>query len=344
MTLTSTEKIDVLNIGLMLFSCCIAIVIPFELFLVVYAILGPLHYLTEISWLHDRNYFSKGKYDAPILILIGLLLTAFQFKEKITAFIDISFPEFLNSELVYIALLGSLIFATVKNNFYRIAGLVLLIITSSLSHHAAIFFTIFLPTLVHVYIFTGLFMLYGALKSKSRTGLIAVLSLALCPFILYNVYPNTFFHPISVANKSIYDEFFKVMNVHSLLHIFHYPPLLQTDPKANPLSLWDNIIYHSQGGIMLMRFIAFAYTYHYLNWFSKTKIIQWHRVPKVRFAAVIILWLVSIGLYLVNYSSGLQWLFFLSFLHVLLEFPLNFTSIIGIGKSIGERFKPASAN
>jgi len=106
MQLTSTEKIDVLNIGLMLFSCVIAILLPFELFLIVYAILGPLHYLTEISWLHDRNYFSKGKYDAVILVVIGLLLTAFQFKNKFENFIDITFPEYFNAELAYVAFLG----------------------------------------------------------------------------------------------------------------------------------------------------------------------------------------------------------------------------------------------
>ncbi len=344
MQLTSTEKIDVINIGLMLFSCCIAILIPFELFLLVYAILGPLHYLTEISWLHDRKYFSKGKYDAPILITIGLLLTAFQFKNKLASYIDVTFPEFFNAQLIYIALLGSIIFVTIKNNFYRIAGLVLLIITSALSEHMYFFLTIFIPTLIHVYIFTGLFMLYGTLKSKSRTGIYAVLALILCPFILYNVYPNTYFFPIHSGNKVIYDDFFKAMNVRSLLHIMHYPAPIQTDLKADPMSLWDNIVYHSREGIMLMRFIAFAYTYHYLNWFSKTNIIQWHKVPKGRFVAVIIMWLVSIGIYVADYRSGLEWLFFLSFLHVLLEFPLNVTSIIGIGKSLAGKFKPVAAS
>jgi hypothetical protein len=41
----------------MLISCVTAYVFPFELFLFSYAVSGPLHYLTEISWLHDRKYF-----------------------------------------------------------------------------------------------------------------------------------------------------------------------------------------------------------------------------------------------------------------------------------------------
>ena len=56
-------QINYLNMGLMALSAVLAYFLPFETFLMAYAFLGPLHYLTEISWLHDRNYFSKGKYD-----------------------------------------------------------------------------------------------------------------------------------------------------------------------------------------------------------------------------------------------------------------------------------------
>jgi hypothetical protein len=63
MAITKDVKINSINIGLMLISCIAAFVMPFEVFLFAYAVLGPLHYLTEISWLHDRQYFAKGKYD-----------------------------------------------------------------------------------------------------------------------------------------------------------------------------------------------------------------------------------------------------------------------------------------
>jgi hypothetical protein len=105
------------------------------------------------------------------------------------------------------------------------------------------------------------------------------------------------------------------------------------------------LVYKSQTGILLMRFIAFAYMYHYLNWFSKTEIIRWHKVPKSRFIAVIILWIASLAIYAIDYSKGLQWLFFLSFCHVLLEFPLNAVSFVGIFKEtktiVKNGFKPA---
>ena len=56
-----------LNTGLIIISCIVAFFIPFELFLFSYGILGPLHYLTEIGWLHKKNYFTKGKYDFVFL-------------------------------------------------------------------------------------------------------------------------------------------------------------------------------------------------------------------------------------------------------------------------------------
>jgi len=93
-------------------------------------------------------------------------------------------------------------------------------------------------------------------------------------------------------------------------------------------------VYTSNSGFVIMRFIAFAYTYHYLNWFSKTSVIKWHLVPKKMLVGTIILWLLAVGLYLVDYNLGLKVLFFLSFLHVFLEFPLNIISFTGIGKEV----------
>lgn len=322
MQVSASERIDALNIGLMLISCAVAFFIPFELFLFSYAILGPLHYLTEISWLHDRNYYTPRRYDAVILIIIGLLLTL-QYNAR---FLGLYFPEHTDAHLIYIAFLGSLIFVTVKNNFYRIAGILLLLLTSRLSLNFILFLTIFLPTLMHVYIFTGLFMLFGAIKSGSRLGIVSVVVLALCPLVLYNLFPATAFHAPGAYSQDAM-KLFKDMNITWLNRVSGYP----AQPDYNN---WYDIMFHSKEGVLLMRFIAFAYTYHYLNWFSKTSIIKWHKVPRRRFAAVVAVWAVSVALYMYDYKTGLQWLFFLSFLHVLLELPLNFTSAIGIWKHL----------
>src|SRR5277367_5778352 len=55
----SKDAVNWVNIGLMLISCAAAIGAPFHTFLFAYVVLGPLHYLTEISWLHDRSYFTR---------------------------------------------------------------------------------------------------------------------------------------------------------------------------------------------------------------------------------------------------------------------------------------------
>src|SRR3954463_2559417 len=67
----SADQVNKLNIALMIVATVAAMVRPFEVFLFVYAFLGPLHYLTEISWLHDRNYFMRGKHGQWVLIAVA---------------------------------------------------------------------------------------------------------------------------------------------------------------------------------------------------------------------------------------------------------------------------------
>src|ERR1700743_2134755 len=56
MTLT-IRRGDLAHMALLLWSLALAYVLPFELLLLAYIVLGPAHYYTEISWLHDRSYF-----------------------------------------------------------------------------------------------------------------------------------------------------------------------------------------------------------------------------------------------------------------------------------------------
>jgi hypothetical protein len=342
---STASRLDAVNIGLMLVSCAVAFLVPFELFLFSYAVLGPLHYLTEISWLHDKNYYTKSRWDAMVLLIIGLVLTLTYFNGIYGLGFDLPDSTFAN--LVYVAFFGALVMVFVKNRFYRIAGLVLIALSYGLSKHFAVFLTVFLPTLIHVYVFTGLFMLYGALKSKSKLGLISVAVLIICPILLFTLFPD--FKPFgpTTYGRDAYiglipgnDERGPVpvgfigLNQQTLGMFFGMGP---QDGTAG-FEYWLDAVFSSKAGILLMRFIAFAYTYHYLNWFSKTRIIQWHKVSKARFAIVLLFWVASLGVYFYNYALGLQWLFFLSFLHVLLEFPLNYVSIAGIGQAIRSAF------
>lgn len=406
-------QINYLNMGLMALSAVLAYFLPFETFLFAYAFLGPLHYLTEISWLHDRNYFSKGKYDFIVLLVIGVLLSYAAFAKDFGINVDFyeSFVEAnLFDKLVVLALFSAILFALVENIFVKIVSILLLFVFISgwLSPERAdanrasttVFaLTSLVPTLIHVYVFTGLFMLYGALKSRSKTGLLSIVTFILFPIIL------VFMAPVDTKNNFLSDygkkayyadgEGFFYTNVSILDHFkLSNDPLLTnkqyldsivnkkgsdnqipvaerariSDSLKNKLNenfivpnpdseyymkpipvkyaipingkdYYWNTVFFSTIGIMLMRFIAFAYLYHYLNWFSKTEVIRWHKVPKIRFAAVIILWLLACGAYAYDYSIGLNFLFFLSFTHVLLEFPLNIVSIVGIGTESFSIFK-----
>jgi hypothetical protein len=95
--------------------------------------------------------------------------------------------------------------------------------------------------------------------------------------------------------------------------------------------------------VAVMRFIAFAYTYHYLNWFSKTSIIGWHKVDKRMLAGAIVIWVASLALYYGRLQPRRALAVLLSMAHVLLEFPLNHLSFVGIGRELAARFTSAAA-
>jgi len=465
-------QINYLNIALMFMSAILAYYMPFETFLFAYAFLGPLHYLTEISWLHDRQYFSKGKYDFTFLLFIGVALSIAAFANDfeflnfelspplvdvktdfvqwyysmsfgdifimlalfsailfvlfknikiklasiLVVFIIVYFSFNLDMDLlgifILIGLFGAALFVFVKNLYIKIACIALLYIgiyytyspdwfgldTEFLSEeevldatseknqfkNSSVIFalTSLVPTLIHVYVFTGLFMLFGALKSRSKTGLLSIVFFISIPVLLVFSLPvkkegnylsnygteayyaeGTGFFNTNVSilrqfeltpnmtHKDYIDNFVsdslekenlslmwkdslnKDFIIANKEHPLYMKPIALADAKrGSQKDNWWSLVFFSEVGIMLMRFIAFAYLYHYLNWFSKTEIIRWHKVPKIRFIGVIALWLISCGLYAYDYAIGLSFLFFLSFTHVLLEFPLNVTSIIGIGK------------
>ncbi len=435
---TRDAQINYLNIGLMIVSAIAAYILPFEVFLFAYAFLGPLHYLTEISWLHDRQYFAKGKYDFVPLLLVGVVLSYaalandFEFNSDFLK----SYQEMsLGDILLCLALFSSILFAFVKNLYIKIATIGFLFIfiykyfngENDTDNFAVFTITSLVPTLIHVYLFTGLFMLYGALKSRSKSGLLSVAVFAIVPMLLMKVLPDSQVMPISDYGKAAYyadgggffntnavilkefgydttskskmknytvvniinsfskelegnpnlpsinkykdslnkmaNETFYLSNSVSSnekkdLNFDDFGALAQNEPIVNAAIVSSNLdnkainerlndvfkeanynakaplIFESSFGILLMRFIAFAYLYHYLNWFSKTEVIRWHKVPKARFIVVIGLWLLACGAYVYDYAIGLTFLFFLSFTHVLLEFPLNMVSIFGIGKEV----------
>jgi len=318
-----TDQINVLNIALMLLSALLAFAWPFYLFLIAYAVLGPLHYLTEISWLHDRNYYTGRKHDAWLLIAVGVIFGA-------TTLAGVALRSAMPN-LIIAAFLSSIVLAETRGWAPRIALLIMVILFVWLVPFSmsTVISGLLLLTIVHVFVFTGCFILFGSVKSASRTGYLSfVVFLGLAWLLLaYRPMPGA-----GVADEFVLTHYtggFGDLNV-LLLRFFHLSPAgnLASDPFE-----------FSSGAVAVMRFIAFAYLYHYLNWFSKTKIIRWHEVSRLRLASVGGIWLLAIAGYLIDYNLGIKLLFTLSALHVLLEFPLDVKTIGGLATTSFQQVK-----
>ncbi len=312
----TANKINYINIGLMIVSCIVAFFIPFELFLFSYGVLGPLHYLTEIGWLHKKNYFTKGKYDFVFLTIACVILFYYTFYP--------SKDHLIVADLIAFSFFISIVFVFIKDMLYRIVLTVLTVLVVGVLNNFSDYFIwvgIFLPTIIHVFIFTWLFMLYGVMKERSFSGFLSIIVLIICAASFFIIQPSGLNYNVTPIVRDNY-KMFNLLNF-NLIHLFHMDSLTQiTD------------IFERNSGFVIMRLVAFAYTYHYLNWFSKTSVIKWHQVPKKVLITTIVLWIGSVAVYMYDYNIGVRALFFLSFLHVFLEFPLNFTTVTGIGKEL----------
>lgn len=156
-------NLDVVNIILMLLSAVIAFFIPFELFLFVFAFLGPLHYLTEINWLHTKNYYTTAKNDYLLLVFILFIVGISIFSP-----LAVYFKKFLPILIAFafFSAFGMQQFAKTKakNVYYVIVLGISVLLFYFFTEKSEIIFSYLLPTLIHVFIFTGLFILVGALK------------------------------------------------------------------------------------------------------------------------------------------------------------------------------------
>ena len=322
----NTKKIDILNIGLIIVSLLIAIKLPFKLFLFSYAILGPLHYLTEITWLRERNYFVKSNKKWTLLFIVFSFLLALY---PVYEFINVGISESINNIITFIGkntntlLLIGFLFAVglifVKKAIHLILvlalAMLLAIILTMYIPKSLVLIGLFLPTLIHVYIFTFLFIIFGALKSKSRYGFYLGLILLSIPFIIWQL-------PIDIVSYKPSDATLDTYIESSMMGVNYEVAGFFNQLDGNKFYILSEL------GLKIQIFIGFAYTYHYLNWFSKTSVIGWKKaITKQKGILILCIWILSIALYLYDYKTGLVALFFLSFLHVFLEFPLNALTI-----------------
>lgn len=311
-------SVDSVNIMLMLGAAFVSFFIPFELFLFSYAVLGPLHYLTEISWLHRKKYFllATPKYVWPI-ISVGVLFLLTIIGRHGTLL-------YLYASILFFIFFGALVLTVTTHSLRRLAGLALVLalaISLWISPALVAIVAVLLPTVLHVFLFTFCFMLFGALKNKSRLGVVAALLFVVLSIVLLFGFGYPEMSVLTAYARGAYASF-ETTNI-TLLSLL---PVAIVDMRT--------AVYSSVFGIAVMRFLSFVYTYHYLNWFSKTQIIRWHLVSRKELLVICCVWLISVGVYSYDYRIGLLTLYFLSMLHVLLEFPLNQSTFTGLARMI----------
>lgn len=336
----NNKPIDLLNIFLMVFSLILALKIPFELFLFSYAVLGPLHYLTEINWLNQKQYFLQSKKDATLLYVLSGLVTLVVFYSLAEHWgVGKTFMQSLSPDTIatldkirpwgvhitFVAFLSCIGFLFIPMVWARYVLVAVLIAGAGFIQTTGVYlsiFGVFLPTIIHVSFFTAIFMFIGAMRSNQWSGYLSVAVYFLCCVIL--LFANHKFKGYSPGEST--REAFNLSTFASVSS--NLVNLLSPEKDTSLLSLL---------GLRVQAFIAFAYTYHYLNWFSKTNVIGWLRIPKKQLAISLSIWVAAVILYFINYRTGLLALLFLSMLHVYLEFPLNIQSFKDMGGLIKQR-------
>lgn len=327
------KRIDKLNTLLLLTSLVLAYVLPFELFLFSYAILGPLHYMTEINWIKENSYFiSEKKW-----ILISIVLTFFVCISPLLSIEPIYYyikNTFFDKALKYIkehsniaifmCLILAIIFLTFKKRNVKIILSIIVFLIGLLlvkEDEFSLVFGILIPTIIHVYVFTLLFMWYGIIKSNSKIVFFNVWLLVLIPLIIL-------FFPFELRASTSLSDYIKNIYIENKFY------LLNTN-LSKIFSFSDGTTFNFSDTIVvkIQIFISFSYTYHYLNWFSKTNIIGWSKnLDNKKKVIILALWSLSVSLFILDYKLGVVCLLFLSFIHVFLEFPINILSIKGIFK------------
>jgi hypothetical protein len=337
-----THAIDILNFFLIWFTLVLAMNWPFQLFLFSYIVIGPWHYLTEINWLDKQKYFLQSK-DSRVfvwsMVALVLLLTAGTLFPA-TGTMEWAKPMYnavygspgnpvakvvqWSWSLMLIAFVTAAAWLFTERWSLRAPIIVFCLLSSVYFYRvpaAGILFGLLLPTIVHVFLFTMLFMWYGTLKSRSGWGYVNLASMVLAVVVIavWPVRAESIYLSDSVIQLTLASAF------HQINYVINHWFGVMNDNKADLAS---------PAFFKVQSFIAFAYTYHYLNWFSKTSIIKWHQVEKRKFGFSAVLWVVSLALYKVDYRLGFAAVSVLSLLHVVLEFPLNFVSIRSIAGAL----------
>jgi hypothetical protein len=291
---------------------------PVEVFLAGFMVLGPLHYLTELVWLHERRCFTSRAWHPALLGGIGLVGTT------MVLLLDSGAPlpaeaRVVAQNVAVTALFVATVLAFVltrrdpKPAMLAVAGAAATVVgvawsVSGWSYGYFLGFGVLLPTVVHVLGFTALFMIHGCIRRRDRGDLLALgLFLSALVLLVLPWGPVTA-HPAAAAR---YGTTFSYLNDAII-------GMVGGRADSASSGLWAD---------GLMRVLAFAYLHHYLNWFEKTPRIGLDRLSPRQLRIAVGGWLFLLGATAVNVELGLMLALVPNVLHMVLELPLNWRTI-----------------
>ena len=293
------------DLAALVVSGAAALVAPLQVFLLAYMVLGPMHYLTEMAWLRrKRFYFGEGLVGPRTYALLAGALAV------------LGAADFVLRRGVGYWVIGGLLLLSLSvwvRNLYVLAAIAVAgVAVKELSPGLVFLIAVMVPTVVHVFGFTWIFMVSGALRSKGwarwvNPVLVLAIPLGLVLVSVKYSTPGVFWLRGEAVSFGTFHQYLAA-------HFGHAMALdggLLNDPVV----------------AALLRLSAFAYLFHYLNWFAKTELLQWHRISRRSWIAVAGLYAVSVGLYAWSFKAGFLVANFLSLLHVLLEFPLDWQAL-----------------
>src|SRR5262249_40980409 len=213
---------------------------------------------------HDRNFFLPQRSIAAGLAAVAV----------IAAFIE-------NGSWFGIVMWGAFVICIAMQSVVLLMAAIALTLAMAVNGMAIAVLGILLPTLVHVSLFTLVFMTLGAYRSGERAQWLLV-GVYLAAIGLILIVPPTAATLIPSFGKSAHDYF---ANVAPALGRLFGIPGLELDTRLTSL-------------------LAFVYTYHYLNWFIKAEVIRWSAMTGKRLALVAAASGISTALYFYDYALG----------------------------------------
>ncbi len=306
---TALRRGDLVHMVLLLSALALAYLLPFELLLLSYVILGPAHYFTEISWLHDRRYFLPRRTFALGLIAASL------------GGMFIAEP-YWSGVLLWCCFVACAVLAlglSPRRTIVLAAAAVALTMVMGLGGVPFAIVGVLLPTLIHVSLFTLVFMTLGAIRARSGAQLFIVGAYLLAIAVILFVPPSA---------RTAIPELARLGN-------YYFGPVA---PSLGALFGMPDLQFAGR----VTGLLSFVYTYHYLNWFMKTDVIRWADVPRPRLIGVVTLSIASTALCFYSFTIGITVLLLVSLMHVLLEFPLNTIALRQLGAAIAGRGAPRS--